>query len=157
MRHEDVVRKDELVTHLPITLLWEKVLMLPVVGIVDSTRSQQMMEMSLKEIQAHDARIMILDILGVHAVDSAVANHLIKITQAARLMGCDCVISGMSPAVAQSIVQLAIPLGEIVTRVTLRDALAHAFDKLGLTVTAKSSERSIPAVARGKSAVPAAA
>ncbi len=122
---------------LPIGILWDQVIMLPIVGVFDSFRSQQVMEAMLNEIKAINARVAIIDIIGVAAVDSAVANHLIKISQAVRLMGCDCILSGMSPAVAQTVVQLGVPLGTMITTVTLRDALIRAFDMLGLAVMPK--------------------
>jgi rsbT co-antagonist protein RsbR len=92
------------------------------------------MDVALHQIAETRARVFILDIRAVAAVDTAVANHLIKITQAASLLGCECVISGISPAVAQSLVQLGIPLSDIVTRVTISDALGYAFDHLKLQV-----------------------
>jgi rsbT co-antagonist protein RsbR len=115
--------------------------MLPLVGVIDSARSQLVMESMLDEIQATNARVTIIDIMGVAAVDSAVANHLVKISQAVRLMGCEGIVSGMSPAVAQTIVQLAIPLGNMITTVTLKDALVRALDILGLEVTLKDKSR----------------
>jgi anti-anti-sigma regulatory factor len=103
-------------------------------GVVDSVQSEQVMDVALDEISASRAKIFILDIRAVAAVDTAVANHLIKITEAASLLGCECVISGMSPAVAQSLVQLGISLNNVVTRVTISDALSYAFDHLKLQV-----------------------
>lgn len=118
----------------PVTSIWDGVLLLSLAGIVDSARAQEIMDTVLNEISDSRSRIFILDILGVEAVDTAVANHLIKITQASDLMGCTCVISGISPAVAQSLAQLGIPLKDIVTRANIRDALAYAFDRLDLVV-----------------------
>jgi rsbT co-antagonist protein RsbR len=90
-------------------------------------RAQQMMEKMLEKIITASARIIILDISGVAAVDTAVANHLIKITKATKLMGCRCIISGITPAVAQTIVNLGIDMQDILTTSTLSDALAEAF------------------------------
>lgn len=118
----------------PVTLVWDGVMLLSLAGIVDSARAQDIMDIVLNEIATTNSRIFILDILGVEAVDTAVANHLIKITQASALLGCTCVISGISPVVAQSLVQLGIPLSEVVTRATIRDGLAFAFERMGLTV-----------------------
>lgn len=120
---------------IPVTTVWEGVLLLPLAGILDSNRAQLVMDAMLTEINATEAQIFILDILGVEAVDTAVANHLIKMTQASDLLGCKCVISGISPAVAQALVQLGIPLSEVVTRASIRDALQFAFDRLGVEVT----------------------
>ena len=97
----------------PAIKLWDRIVVLPVVGVVDSLRAQQMMNAMLKKITETSAKVMILDIQGVAAVDTAVANHLIKITQATRLMGCRCIISGISAAVAETLVQLGINLGDV--------------------------------------------
>ncbi|WP_227545927.1 STAS domain-containing protein [Marinobacter fonticola] len=118
----------------PVTLLWDRVLMLPIVGVVDSQRAQSIMDAMLVRISETEARVVILDIEGVETVDTAVANHLIKITQATQLMGCSCVISGISPNIAQTLVQLGIPLTDVVTRATLRDAVHFALQKLGLDI-----------------------
>ena len=111
----------------PVSALWDGVLMLPIVGIVDSKRAQEMMDAMLEKIQQSNARVMIIDISGVNIVDTAVANHFIKMIKATRLMGCDAVLSGISPAIAQTIVALGIDLSQINTRATLRDAVAFAF------------------------------
>ena len=113
----------------PVSGLWEGVLMLPIVGIVDSKRAQDMMDAMLNKIQQAGARVMIIDISGVNVVDTAVANHFIKMIKATRLMGCDAVLSGISPAIAQTIVALGIDLSQINTRATLRDAVAFAFER----------------------------
>jgi len=123
-------------TYTPVTLLWERVLMLPIVGIVDSQRAQTIMDSMLTKVAETESRVVILDIEGVETVDTAVANHLIKITQATQLMGCTCIVSGISPAIAQTLVQLGIPLSSVVTRATLRDAVLYAFNTLGLDVKA---------------------
>lgn len=121
----------------PVTTIWDGVLLLSLNGIVDSSRSQDIMESMLNEIARTRSRVFILDILGVEAVDTAVANHLIKIVQASSLLGCRCVISGISPVVAHALVQLGIPLSDVVTRSTIRDALAHAFELMELKVVAR--------------------
>lgn len=118
----------------PAIKLWEGVVVLPVVGIIDSSRAQQMMETMLSKIVATSAKVIIMDISGVAAVDTAVANHLIKITKATSLMGCQCIVSGVSPAVAQTIVQLGIDMSGIETNSTLSDALAQAFNIINLEV-----------------------
>lgn len=118
----------------PAIKLWDGMVILPVVGVVDSMRAQQMMDTMLAKIVETSARVIILDIQGVAALDTAVANHLIKITKATHLMGCQCIISGISPAVAQTIVHLGIDMSLIHTNSTLSDALAEAFRIMGLEV-----------------------
>ena len=118
----------------PAIKLWDRIIILPVVGVVDSLRAQQMMDTILKKITEISAKVIILDIQGVAAVDTAVANHLIKIAYATRLMGCRCIISGISHAVAQALVQLGIDLGAVMTDSTLEDALTDAFAMLNLEV-----------------------
>ncbi len=119
----------------PVTEIWRDVLLLPLVGIIDSKRAQDVMDATLKMISKTHARIYILDISGVGVVDTAVANHLIKITKATRLMGCESTISGVSPAIAQTIVELGIDVGTVKTTVTMKDALAAAFASLGTKIT----------------------
>ena len=121
----------------PAIKLWDRIVILPVVGVVDSLRAQQMMDTMLKKITETSSKVIILDIQGVAAVDTAVANHLIKIAYATRLMGCRCIISGISPAVAQTLVQLGIDLGTVTTNSTLQDALTDAFTMLNLEVIGK--------------------
>jgi rsbT co-antagonist protein RsbR len=116
----------------PVTQLWEGILMLPVVGLIDSKRAQDIMNAMLRSIADTEARHFILDISGVGVVDTAVANHLIKITKATALMGCQTTISGISPSIAQTIVDLGIDVGEVRTTGTMRDALDGAFQRLGL-------------------------
>jgi rsbT co-antagonist protein RsbR len=115
----------------PVSMLWDDILMLPIVGIVDSKRAQDIMDAMLLKIAETTARVMILDISGVSIIDTAVANHFIKMTKATTLMGCRSVISGISPMIAQTIVSLGIDLAEINTRSTLKDALAFAFAETG--------------------------
>jgi rsbT co-antagonist protein RsbR len=121
----------------PVTMLWDNILMLPIVGVVDSKRAQDIMENTLNKVQETQAEVVILDILGVAVVDSKVASHLIKITQSCSLMGANCIISGISPVIAQTLVQLGIELGGVTTTATLRGAIALAFDMTGFEVVAK--------------------
>ena len=111
----------------PAIKLWDRIVVLPVVGVVDSMRAQQMMSAMLSKITETSSKVIIMDIQGVAAVDTAVANHLIKITKATKLMGCRCIISGISSAVAETLVQLGIDLGDVATNSTLEDALSDAF------------------------------
>ncbi len=121
----------------PVTTIWRDVLLLPIVGIVDSKRSQEIMTAMLSKIADTQAKVMILDIAGVAVVDTAVANHLIKITKATKLMGCACTISGVSPAIAQTIVELGIDVGDVRTTATLHDALEAAFRDVGIAIADK--------------------
>jgi rsbT co-antagonist protein RsbR len=118
----------------PVTAIWRDILMLPIVGIIDSSRAQNIMNAMLTTIAATQSRVIIMDISGVGVVDTAVANHLIKITKATKLMGCECTISGVSASIAQTIVELGIDVGNIKTMGTLRDALADAFRTTGVEV-----------------------
>ena len=115
----------------PITAIWDGILMLPVVGIVDSRRAQDIMQRMLEQISEKRATVFILDISGMAVVDTAVANHLIRMTKAARLMGSYTIVSGLSPSVAQTIVELGIEVGEMRTTGNLQDALRIAFERLG--------------------------
>ena len=110
----------------PVTSIWDGILLLPLVGIVDSQRTQDIMDKSLTRISETRARVFVMDISGVVTVDTAVANNFIRITQATRLMGCDCIISGISPNVARTLVELGANVGEVRTTATLRDALQLA-------------------------------
>ncbi len=118
----------------PTIKLWEGVLVLPVIGVIDSMRAQYMMESILNKILETSSKAIILDIHGVAAVDTAVANHLIKITKATKLMGCECLLSGISPSVAQTIIQLGINMATIRTTSTLSDALKEAFTIMDMNV-----------------------
>jgi rsbT co-antagonist protein RsbR len=118
----------------PVTSIWEGVLLLPLVGIVDSQRTQDIMEKTLTRIAESRARVFVMDISGVVTVDTAVANNFIRITQATRLMGCDCIISGISPSVARTLVELGANVGEVRTTATLRDALQLALATVEPTV-----------------------
>ena len=118
----------------PVTQIWEGVLFLPIVGIVDSKRAQEIMNAALTMISQTQSRTFIMDISGVAVVDTAVANYLIKVTKATRLMGCECTISGLSPAIAQTIVELGIDVGKVTTTATMQDALVNAFQRLNLNL-----------------------
>jgi rsbT co-antagonist protein RsbR len=119
----------------PVIKLWEGVVAVPLIGILDSARSQVVMESLLEAIVEHGAAYAILDITGVPTVDSLVAQHLMKTVAAARLMGAECIVSGIRPAIAQTIVHLGIDLGTVVTRAGLADALAHALTEQGVVVS----------------------
>lgn len=118
----------------PVAELWESVLLLPIVGVVDSSRAEDIMSAVLRHIADARAKVLILDISGVPVVDTAVADHLIKVTRATRLMGCRTILSGLSPGVAQTIVELGIDTSDLDTTATLRDATARAYRQVGVAL-----------------------
>ena len=113
----------------PVSKVWENILILPVIGTLDSQRTQIMMENLLQKIVSTGCTTAILDITGVPTVDTQVANHLLKTVTAARLLGAECIVSGISPAIAQTIVHLGINLTNILTKATLQDAMIYALRK----------------------------
>lgn len=115
----------------PVVKLWDGVLALPMIGTLDSNRTQVVMETLLEKIVETGSQVAIIDITGVPTVDTLVAQHLMKTVAAARLMGAECIISGIRPAIAQTIVHLAIDLGNVVTKANLADAFKTALDRLG--------------------------
>ncbi|TYB59409.1 STAS domain-containing protein [Nonomuraea sp. PA05] len=118
----------------PVVKLWEGIVAVPLVGTLDSARTQVVMEKLLQTLVDSGAEHAVIDITGVPAVDTQVAQHLLKTVVAARLMGAECVISGIRPQIAHTIVTLGIEFGDIVTKASLADALAHAFKRAGLEV-----------------------
>ncbi len=125
----------------PVIRVWDGILALPIIGTLDSARTQMVMENLLQSIVDTGSSIAILDISGVPTVDSLIAQHLIKTVSATRLMGAECVISGIRPEIAQTVVQLGIDLSGIITKATLASALKYAFSVLQLEVrrTGKST------------------
>lgn len=119
----------------PVVEVWDEVLVMPLVGVVDSGRAQQMMEQVLDRIVERHARIVILDITGVPTVDTAVAEHLIRTTRAGRLVGARTVLVGIGPQVAQTLVRLGVSLGDVETFVDLRSGLESALAALGYVIT----------------------
>jgi rsbT co-antagonist protein RsbR len=115
----------------PVTPIWEGILLPPLLGIVDSSRTHDIMNKTLSKISETRARAFVMDISGVMTVDTAVANQIIKITKATQLMGCESIISGISPAIARTIVELGINIGEVKTTATLRDAFEIALRLVG--------------------------
>ena len=118
----------------PVVRLWDGIIAVPLVGTLDSARTQLVMEKLLETLVASGADHAVLDITGVATVDTEVAQHLLKTVNAARLLGAECVICGIRPQVAQTIVSLGIEFGDIATKATLADALAHALKRTGLKV-----------------------
>ena len=138
-REQVIIRQQQELMELstPVVTLWEGVLALPIIGTLDSARTQVVMENLLQRVVESGASIAIIDITGVPTVDTLTAQHLLKTVAAARLMGADCIISGIRPQIAQTIVHLGVDLGSVVTKATLADAFAVALRRLGLAVTAK--------------------
>ena len=118
----------------PVVELWDNIVALPLIGTLDSARTQVVMENLLQKIVDNEALIAIIDITGVPTVDTLVAQHLLKTVAAARLMGADCIISGMRPQIAQTIVHLGVNLTDVVTKATLADAFAVALQRTGATI-----------------------
>jgi rsbT co-antagonist protein RsbR len=136
-REQVIIRQQQELMELstPVVTLWEGVLALPVIGTLDSSRTQVVMENLLQRIVETGAAIAIIDITGVPTVDTLTAQHLLKTVAAARLMGADCIISGIRPQIAQTIVHLGVDLGTVITKATLADAFTIALRRLGLGVT----------------------
>ncbi|MER6623648.1 STAS domain-containing protein [Streptomyces sp. NPDC000931] len=118
----------------PVIKLWDGIVAVPLIGTLDSARSQVVMETLLNAVVEQHARFAILDITGVPTVDSLVAQHLMKTVAAARLMGAECVVSGIRPAIAQTIVHLGLDLGTVKTRASLADALGYCLHELGTNI-----------------------
>lgn len=118
----------------PVISVWDGIVALPIIGTLDSSRTQVVMESLLQQIVDTGSSIAILDISGVPAVDSLVAQHLIKTVSATRLMGAECIISGIRPEIAQTVVHLGIDLSDIITKASLASALRTAFEMLQLSV-----------------------
>jgi rsbT co-antagonist protein RsbR len=135
-REQVIIRQQQELMELstPVVTLWEGVLALPLIGTLDSARTQVVMENLLQRIVDSGAAIAIIDITGVPTVDTVTAQHLLKTVDAARLMGADCIISGIRPQIAQTIVHLGVNLGTVITKATLADAFGIALKRVGLTV-----------------------
>jgi rsbT co-antagonist protein RsbR len=115
----------------PVVKLWDGILALPMIGTLDSARTQVVMESLLQRIVETEAEIAIIDITGVPTVDTLTAQHLLKTVTAARLMGADCIISGIRPQIAQTIVHLGVDLTAVTTKATLADAFRRALELTG--------------------------
>ena len=132
-REAVIVRQQQELMELstPVVKLWEGILALPLIGTLDSARTQVVMESLLNQIVESEATIAIIDITGVPTVDTLVAQHLLKTVAAARLMGADCIISGIRPQIAQTIVQLGVELDEVTTKASMAAAFRLALQKSG--------------------------
>ncbi len=133
-------RQEMLELSTPVVELWDRVLTLPLIGTLDSARAQEVMENLLQTILERQAEVVIMDITGVGTVDTQVAQHLLRAAAAVRLMGAECIISGISPMIAQTMVQLGIDVGTVSTRSSIRTALSDALQKVGYVI--KTSEAS---------------
>jgi rsbT co-antagonist protein RsbR len=142
-REQVILRQQQELLELstPVVQLWAGVLALPLIGTLDSARTQVVMENLLQKIVDTGAEIAIIDITGVPTVDTLVAQHLLKTIAAARLMGADCIISGIRPQIAQTIVHLGVNLEDVVTKPTLADAFVVALKRTGATITNPNGAR----------------
>jgi rsbT co-antagonist protein RsbR len=134
---EEVIHRqqqDMLELSTPVVKLWEGILALPIIGTLDSARTQVVMETLLGRIVETGAEVAIIDITGVVTVDTLVAQHLLKTVTAARLMGADCIISGIRPQIAQTIVHLGVDLQDVTTKATLADAFKLALERTGQSI-----------------------
>lgn len=136
-REEVILRQQEELMELstPVVKLWDGILALPIIGTLDSARTQIVMESLLQKIVETESEVAIIDITGVPTVDTLTAQHLLKTVTAARLMGADCMISGIRPQIAQTIVYLGIDLANVTTKATLADAFLTALKRMGVTIT----------------------
>jgi rsbT co-antagonist protein RsbR len=136
-REQIILRQQQELLELstPVVQLWDGVLALPLIGTLDSARTQVVMESLLQKIVDTGASIAIIDITGVPTVDTLVAQHLLKTIAAARLMGADCIISGIRPQIAQTIVHLGVNLEDVVTKATLADAFVVALKRTGASIS----------------------
>ena len=139
-REEVITRQQQEMLELstPVVRLWDNILALPLIGTLDSSRTQVVMQNLLEAIVATRSDFAIIDITGVPVVDTLVAQHLLKTVAAARLMGADCLISGIRPQIAQTIIHLGVDLSEVTTKATLADAFAAALRRGGNTVSRRA-------------------
>ena len=142
-REQVIIRQQQELMELstPVVTLWEGILALPLIGTLDSARTQVVMESLLQRIVDTGAAIAIIDITGVPTVDTLTAQHLLKTVAAARLMGADCIISGIRPQIAQTIVHLGVDLATVITKATLADAFAIALKRSAWPCRRRSARR----------------
>jgi rsbT co-antagonist protein RsbR len=142
-REQVILRQQQELLELstPVIKLWDGIVAVPLIGTLDSERTQVVMESLLEAIVANEATVAIIDITGVPTVDTLVAQHLLKTVAAARLMGAECIISGIRPQIAQTIVHLGVDLGDVITKSSVADALGIALAKRGLRIGASHRSR----------------
>jgi rsbT co-antagonist protein RsbR len=140
-REEVIARQQQDMMELstPVVSLWDGILALPMIGTLDSARTQVVMETLLQRIVETGADIAVIDITGVPTVDTLTAQHLLKTVTAARLMGAECIISGIRPQIAQTIVHLGVDLGNVITKASLADAFRLALQRTGRSVVRTSA------------------
>ena len=145
-RQELILRQQQELLELstPVVKLWDGILALPIIGTLDSARTQVVMESLLQTVVSTNSRYAIIDITGVPTVDTLVAQHLLKTITAARLMGAECIISGVRPQIAQTIVHLGINLEDVITKAKLSDAFALALQRSGRAVVRTAQAQSSP-------------
>lgn len=139
---EEVIKRQQLEMielSTPVVKIWEGVLAIPLIGTLDSSRTQVIMETLLREIVNTGSKVAIIDITGVPTVDTLVAQHLLKTVSAARLMGAECIVSGIRPQIAQTMVHLGVAFGDVITKSSLADAISLSMKKAGFTVTRQQS------------------
>ncbi len=140
VRESVILRQQEEMLELstPVVKLWDGVLALPIIGTLDSSRTQTIMESLLERIVETGSEIAIIDITGVPTVDTLTAQHLLKTVTAARLMGAECIISGIRPQIAQTIVHLGVELGDVITKASLADAFRIALHRSNYAIVKKT-------------------
>jgi rsbT co-antagonist protein RsbR len=140
-REQIIARQQQELLELstPVVQLWRGILALPLIGTLDSARTQVVMESLLQAIVETGSSIAIIDITGVPVVDTLVAQHLLKTVAAARLMGADCIISGIRPQIAQTIVHLGVEISDVITKATLADAFGIALNRVGLAISKRAA------------------
>ncbi|QNI33183.1 STAS domain-containing protein [Alloacidobacterium dinghuense] len=149
-RDQVIIRQQEEMLELstPVVTLWDGIVALPLIGTLDSARTQVVMESLLQAIVQTNSRVAIIDITGVPTVDTLVAQHLLKTITAARLMGADCILSGIRPQIAQTIVHLGINLEEVTTKARLADAFRLALERSGRAVVRVAKNNTVSAVSK---------
>src|SRR5262249_25093331 len=148
-REELISRQQQELLELstPVVKLWDGILALPIIGTLDSARTQVVMEELLQTVVSTNSKFAIIDITGVPTVDTLVAQHLLKTITAARLMGAECIISGVRPQIAQTIVHLGINLEDVITKAKLADAFALALQKSGKAVVRTANSTGAASIA----------